>query len=164
MYPFNYHTADSIAHAAQLVAGRGDAKFVAGGQSLIAAMKLRLAQPSDLIDLSGAPELRGIRWEGETIVIQAMTTHADIAGNAEVQTRFPALAALAAGIGDRQVRNRGTIGGSLANNDPAACWPAAVLGAGASVVTNRRTIEADDFFRGLYETALEEGELITAVR
>lgn len=163
MYNFNYHKAASAQSAATLVSGKADAKYLAGGQSLIATMKLRLAEPSDLIDLAGAAELKGIRVEGEKIVVGAMTTHADIAGNLEIKSKFPALAALAAMIGDRQVRNRGTIGGSIANNDPAADWPAAVLGAGATIVTNKRSIAADDFFKGLYETALQAGELITAV-
>jgi carbon-monoxide dehydrogenase medium subunit len=125
---------------------------------------MRLAQTSDLIDLGGAAELKGIKVEGDKLTIGAMSTHADVAVDALVKTRFPALAVLAESIGDRQVRNRGTLGGSLANNDPAADWPAAVLGAGATVVTNKRSITADDFFRGMYETALEPGELITAVQ
>jgi carbon-monoxide dehydrogenase medium subunit len=164
MYNFNYHKAASAQSAASLASGKNDAKYLAGGQSLIATMKLRLAQPSDLIDLGGAAELKGIKVEGDRIVIGAMTTHAEVAVDALVKSKFPALAVLAEGIGDRQVRNRGTIGGSLANNDPAACWPAAVLGAGATVVTNKRSIAADDFFKGMYETALEPGELITAVQ
>ena len=164
MYTFNYHKATSASSATALIGGKADAKFLAGGQSLIATMKLRLAEPSDLIDLAGAAELKGIKLEGDKLVIGAMTTHADIAFDVLVKSKFPALAALAEMIGDRQVRNRGTIGGSLANNDPAADWPAAVLGAGATIVTNKRSIAADDFFRGMYETALQEGELITAVQ
>ena len=164
MYTFNYHKATSASSAAALIGGKADAKFLAGGQSLIATMKLRLAEPSDLIDLAGAAELKGIKLEGDKLVIGAMTTHADIAADALVKSKFPALGALAELIGDRQVRNRGTIGGSLANNDPAADWPAAVLGAGATIVTNKRSIAADDFFKGMYETALQEGELITAVQ
>lgn len=164
MYNFNYHKATSAQSAASLISGKADAKYLAGGQSLVATMKLRLVQPSDLIDLGGAAELKGIRVEGDKIVIGAMTTHAEVAVDATVKAKFPALAALAEGIGDRQVRNRGTIGGSLANNDPAACWPAAVLGAGATIVTNKRSIAADDFFKGMYETALEAEELITAVQ
>ena len=163
MYTFNYHKATSGQSAVTLADGKADAKYLAGGQSLIATMKLRLAQPSDLIDLGGVAELKGIKVEGDKIVIGAMTTHADIAVDALVKSKFPALAVVAEGIGDRQVRNRGTIGGSLANNDPAADWPAAVLGAGATVVTNTRSIAADDFFKGMYETALEPHELITAV-
>lgn len=164
MYTFNYHKATSASSATALIGGKADAKFLAGGQSLIATMKLRLAEPSDLIDLAGAAELKGIKLEGDKLVIGAMTTHADVAVDALVKSKFPALAALAEMIGDRQVRNRGTIGGSLANNDPAADWPAAVLGAGATIVTNKRSIAADDFFKGMYETALQEGELITAVQ
>lgn len=163
MYTFNYHKATSALSAAALIGGKPDAKYLAGGQSLIATMKLRLAQPSDLIDLAGAAELKGINVEGDKLVIGAMATHAEVAVDAIVKTKFPALAALAEMIGDRQVRNRGTIGGSLANNDPAADWPAAALGAGATIVTNKRSIAADDFFKGMYETALQEGELITAV-
>lgn len=164
MYTFNYHKATSGQSAATLAGGKAEAKYLAGGQSLVATMKLRLAQPSDLVDLGGAAELKGIKIEGDKIVIGAMTTHADVAVDALVKSRFPALAVLAEGIGDRQVRNRGTIGGSLANNDPAADWPAAVLGAGATVVTNTRSIAADAFFKGMYETVLEPGELITAVQ
>ena len=164
MYPFNYHLADSARSAAALASGKAEAKYLAGGQSLVATMKLRLAQPSDLIDLGSAAELKGIRVEGDRIVIGAMTTHADVAVDALVKSKFPALAVVAEGIGDRQVRNRGTLGGSLANNDPAADWPAAVLGAGATVVTNQRSIAADDFFKGMYETVLAPGELITAVQ
>ncbi len=163
MYTFNYYKATSAQSAASLINGKPDAKFLAGGQSLIATMKLRLAEPSDLIDLAGAAELKGIKVEGDKLVIGAMTTHVDVAVDALVKSKFPALAALAELIGDRQVRNRGTIGGSLANNDPAADWPAAVLGAGATIITNQRSIAADDFFKGMYETALQEGELIAAV-
>jgi carbon-monoxide dehydrogenase medium subunit len=126
-------------------------------------MKMRLAVPGTLVDLSGIPELRGIRKEGDALVIGAMTRHAEVAASAVVNGAIPALAALAEGIGDRQVRNMGTIGGSLANNDPAACYPAAVLALNATVHTNTRTIPADQFFKGMYETALAEGEIITAV-
>ncbi len=140
-----------------------NAKLLAGGQSLLAAMKLGLAAPDQLVDLSAVPELKGISVANGAVRIGAMTTHADVAANADVQRAIPALADLAGHIGDRQVRNRGTIGGSIANNDPAACYPAAVLGLGATVHTNTRAIAADDFFKGLYETALAEGEVITAV-
>jgi carbon-monoxide dehydrogenase medium subunit len=163
MYNFNYSNATTAANAVALTAGKSEAKFLAGGQSLIAAMKLRFAQPTDLIDLSGASELKGIRIEGGTITIGAMTTHADIARDANVRAQCAALCELADGIGDRQVRNRGTIGGSIANNDPAADWPAAVLACNATVVTHTRRIAADDYFKGLYETALNAGELITAI-
>jgi len=126
-------------------------------------MKLRLAQPGTLVDLSGIAELKGIRKEGEHLVIGAMTRHAEVAASKEVQSIIPALAALAEGIGDRQVRNMGTIGGALANNDPAACYPAAVLGLNATVNTNKRKIAADDFFKGMYATALADDEIITSV-
>jgi carbon-monoxide dehydrogenase medium subunit len=162
MYSFEIQKADSVASAAALLAQSGG-KALAGGQSLVAAMKMRLAQPGTLVDLSGVAELKGIRKEGDAIVIGAMTRHAEVAASAEVKGAIPALAALAEGIGDRQVRNMGTIGGSLANNDPAACYPAAVLGLGATVNTNKRKIAADDFFKGMYETALADGELITSV-
>ncbi|HZI84932.1 MAG TPA: xanthine dehydrogenase family protein subunit M [Casimicrobiaceae bacterium] len=138
-------------------------KALAGGQSLVGAMKLRLANPGTVVDLSGIAELKGIKKEGDAIVIGALTTHAEVASSSAVKQAIPALAALAEGIGDRQVRNRGTIGGSLANNDPAADYPAAVLGLNATIQTNKRKIGADDFFKGLYETALAADELITSV-
>jgi carbon-monoxide dehydrogenase medium subunit len=162
MYPFELHKADSVANAAALLAQSGG-KPLAGGQSLVASMKMRLAVPGTLVDLSGIPELTGIRTEGDAVVIGAMTRHAEVAASPVVKSAIPALAALAEGIGDRQVRNMGTIGGSLANNDPAACYPAAVLALGATVRTNTRTIAADQFFKGMYETALADGEIITAV-
>jgi carbon-monoxide dehydrogenase medium subunit len=162
MYSFELKKADSVANAAALLAQSGG-KPLAGGQSLVAAMKMRLAQPGTLVDLSGIAELKGIRREGDHIVIGAMTRHAEVAASKEVKAAIPALAALAEGIGDRQIRNMGTIGGALANNDPAACYPAAVLGLNATVHTNKRKIAADDFFKGMYETALAEGEIITAV-
>jgi carbon-monoxide dehydrogenase medium subunit len=162
MQAFNYSTPTSVAEASA-AAARDGAKLLAGGQSLLAAMKLGLAAPEALIDLGAIAELKGITVSAGTVRIGAMTTHAAVAASAEVAAAIPALAHLAANIGDRQVRNRGTLGGSLANNDPAACYPAAVLGLGATVHTNRRDIAADDFFKGLYETALGEGEVITAV-
>jgi carbon-monoxide dehydrogenase medium subunit len=162
MYSFEHRKADSVANAAALLA-QTNGKLLAGGQSLVAAMKLRLAQPGTLIDLSGIRELHGIRREGEHIVIGAMTRHADVAASKEVQSAIPALAALAEGIGDRQVRNMGTIGGSIANNDPASDYPAAVVALNATVNTNKRKIAADDFFKGLYETALADDEIITSV-
>ena len=162
MYSFQHKKADSLANAAALLA-QTNGKLLAGGQSLVAAMKLRLAQPGTLIDLSGIKELHGIRREGDAVVIGAMTRHADVAASSEVRGAIPALAALAEGIGDRQVRNMGTIGGSIANNDPASDYPAAVLALNATVVTNKRRIAADDFFKGLYETALGDDEIITAV-
>ena len=162
MYAFELHKADSVANAAALLAQTGG-KPLAGGQSLVAAMKMRLAVPGALVDLSGVPELKGIRKEGDAIVIGAMTRHAEVAASDVVKAAIPALAALAEGIGDRQVRNMGTLGGALANNDPAACYPAAVLGLGATVNTDKRRIAADDFFKGMYATALADGELITSV-
>jgi carbon-monoxide dehydrogenase medium subunit len=162
MYAFEYQRAKSVADASAAIAQSGG-KPLAGGQSLVGAMKLRLANPGTVVDLAGIPELKGIRKEGDTIVIGAMTTHADVASSAVVKQAIPALAALAEGIGDRQVRNRGTLGGSIANNDPAADYPAGVLALNATVQTNKRKIAADDFFRGMYETALGEDEIITAV-
>ncbi len=162
MYAFTYETPASVAEAASLAAAGG--KPIAGGQSLLPSMRLRLANPGQIIDLNGIAELAGIRREGEALRIGAMTRHMDVAASAEVQSAIPALAHLAAHIGDRQVRARGTLGGSVANNDPAACYPSAVLGLGATVITNRREIAADDFFLGMYATALDEGELITAIR
>jgi aerobic carbon-monoxide dehydrogenase medium subunit len=163
MYTFNYQKAKSLSDAAALLAKNGDAKALAGGQSLIAAMKLRLARPSDVVDLGSIPDLKGIKADGGTVTIGAMTRHAEVAASAEVKKAIPALASLAGGIGDRQVRNMGTIGGSLANDDPAADYPAGVLGLGATIVTNKRKIAADDFFKGMYETALARGEIITSV-
>lgn len=160
MYSFDIKKADSVAAAAALITQTGG-RPLAGGQSLVAAMKLRLAQPGTLVDLAGIAELKGIRRDGNALVIGAMTRHAEVAASAEVRAAIPALAALAEGIGDRQVRNMGTLGGSLANNDPAACYPAGALGLGATVHTSQRTIAADDFFKGLYETALGDGELVT---
>jgi carbon-monoxide dehydrogenase medium subunit len=162
MYAFSYERPSSLADAARL-AGAG-AKPLAGGQTLLASMKLRLAQPDKLADLGAIKELTGIRKEGGNLVIGAMARHADVGSNADVRTAFPALAYLASHIGDRQVRALGTIGGSVANNDPAACYPSAVLGSGAAILTNQREIGADTFFKGLFETALQDGELITAVR
>ncbi len=162
MYAFELMRAKTVAEAASALAKTGG-KALAGGQSLVGAMKLRLAQPGTLVDLSGIAELAGIKKEGDAIVIGAMTRHADVAASDMVKGAIPALAALAHGIGDRQVRNMGTLGGSLANNDPAADWAAAVLGLNATVQTNTRTIAADDFFKGMYETALAADEIITAV-
>jgi carbon-monoxide dehydrogenase medium subunit len=163
MNPFSYHRATSSAQAVSALAGKSDAKYLAGGQSLLPTMRLRLASPTDLVDLGGIGDIKGIKVDGNTVTVGAMTCHADVAASADVKRTVPALAELAEHIGDRQVRNRGTIGGSLANNDPAACYPSAVLGLGAMVHTNKRAIAADSFFKGLYETALEEGELITSV-
>lgn len=163
MYAFEYQRAQDVAAAVKAIKASGG-KALAGGQSLLGAMKLRLAQPGTLVDLGRINGLSGIKVDAGNVTIGATTHHADVAASADVQNAIPALAQLAGHIGDRQVRNRGTIGGSLANNDPAACYPAAVLGLGATVVTDRREIAADDFFVGMYETALAEDELITAVR
>lgn len=162
MTSFSYTQAGSLAEAGSLAAAP-EAKLIAGGQSLLGAIKLGLAAPEALIDLCGLVDLKGIRVDGNHVVIGAMTTHAAVAASSAVRQAIPALADLAGRIGDRQVRNRGTLGGSLANNDPAACYPAAVLGLGATVYTDRRSIGADDFFRGLFETALQPGEIITSV-
>lgn len=162
MQAFAYQTPASVADAARAAAA-DNAKIVAGGQSLFGSMKLGLAAPEALVDLGGLTELRGIQVDANTVTIGAMTTHATVAASAELRRAIPALADLAGKIGDRQVRNRGTIGGSLANNDPAACYPAATLGLGATITTDRRSIPADQFFKGLYETALAEGEIITSV-
>ena len=162
MYAFTYERPSSVADAARLAAA--GAKPLAGGQTLLASMKLRLAQPGQLADLGAIKELSAIRKEGANLVIGAMTRHADVAVNADVKSAFPALADLASHIGDRQVRALGTLGGSVANNDPSACYPAALLASGATVITNKREIAADDFFQGMFSTALQDGELITAVR
>ncbi|MGL4279536.1 MAG: FAD binding domain-containing protein [Albidovulum sp.] len=163
MYAFAYHSPSSVRQAASLAAKKENAKFLAGGHTLLPTMKQRLASPDHVVDLKGIAELKGIARKGRTIVIGAMTTHAEVATSALVQEAIPALAALADGIGDPHVRNRGTIGGSVANNDPAADYPAAVLGLGATVVTNKRKIAAEDYFQGMFDTALEEGEIITKV-
>ena len=163
MYAFNYHKAASVADAAGKLTSNPDAKLLAGGQTLIASMKLRLASPSDVVDLRGVAELRGIKVDGNALTIGAMTTHAEVAASADVKQKIPALARLAGGIGDRMVRNLGTLGGSVANNDPAADYPAGVLGLGATVNTNKRSIAADQFFTGMFETALQAGEIITSI-
>src|SRR5438445_4860672 len=155
MYAFHFERAADAKSAVAKLKADGDAKFLGGGQSLLAAMKLRLASPSALIDVTRIPGMADIRVENDELVIGASARHADVAANADVRKRIPALAALADGIGDRQVREMGTLGGSLANDDPAACYPAAVLALNATVVTDRRNIAADSFFKSLYETALE---------
>lgn len=162
MYAVEYQQAKTVADAAALL-GKTGGKALAGGQSLVAAMKLRLAQPGTVVDLAGIRELAGVKMEGGALVIGAMTRHADVASSADVKRAIPALATLAEGIGDRQVRNMGTLGGSIANNDPAADWPAAVVALNATVVTDKRKIAAADFFKGMYETALAADEIITAV-
>ena len=161
MQSFQFSAAQTVADAK--AAAAAGAKILAGGQSLLPSMRLGLAAPEALASLAGIAELKGITVGGGVVKIGAMTTHATVAASAEVRAAIPALADLASHIGDRQVRNCGTIGGSLANNDPAACYPAAVLGLDATVHTDRRDIAADDFFQGLYTTALAEDEVITAV-
>lgn len=162
MYAFTYEAPTTLdAAARQAAAG---ARPIAGGQSLLPALRLRLADPGQLVDLGRIPELAGIRRQGETLAIGAMARHQQVAGSAEVRAAIPALADLADHIGDRQVRARGTLGGSLANNDPAADYPAAALALGATIVTDQREIAAADFFVGMYATALNEGELIREVR
>ena len=156
MSEFNYAMASSADDASAQVKGTGDGSLIAGGMTLIPSIKLGLATPTDLIDLAGAG-LSGISVEGTTVTIGAMTRHVDVASSKEVVNAIPALSGLASGIGDPQVRNRGTIGGSVANNDPAADYPAACLGLGAMIKTNDREISADDFFTGLFTTALKEG-------
>lgn len=161
MYAFDFEKPRTVAEAVRALA-REDAQALGGGQTLIPTLKQRLASPSVLVSLGGIAELVGLRKEGDTLVIGGATPHAVVAQ--EAAASYPALAALAAGIGDPAVRSRGTIGGSIANNDPAADYPAAVLGSGATVVTNARKIAADDFFQGLFATALEPGEIVTEVR
>ena len=162
MYAFTIERPASAADAAKLAAA--GARPLAGGQTLLASMKLRLADPGQLVDLGGIADLAGIKKEGDAITIGAMTRHLAVANSPEVQAAIPALADLASHIGDRQVRAMGTLGGSVANNDPSACYPSAVLALGATVITTQREIAADDFFTGMFSTALEEGELITAIR
>jgi carbon-monoxide dehydrogenase medium subunit len=164
MYEFSYSKPRSLPEAAAALAENPDARLLAGGMTLIPTLKQRLASPSGLVDLGGIADLAGISVSGNEIVVGAMTRHATVAGSADIKARLPALAALAEGIGDPQVRNRGTIGGSISNADPAADYPAAIVGLNATVVTDRRSIAADDFFTGMFETALEEGEIVRQVR
>jgi aerobic carbon-monoxide dehydrogenase medium subunit len=163
MYQTTYHRPSSVAEAVSLLSSAEDAKLLAGGQTLLPTMKQRLAAPQNLIDVRRLTELIGISVDAGAISIGAATTHAAVAGSSEVKGSIPALAKLASGIGDPHVRHLGTIGGSLANNDPAADYPAAVLGLGATVVTNRRSISAEDFFQGMFTTALDDGEIIVRV-
>ena len=162
-YPFNYRRAQSVADAVAMLASASDGKLLAGGQTLIAAMKMRLANPSDLIDISTIKELAGIRVGADAVVIGAATTHFEVASSAAIAKAIPALAHLASLIGDPAVRHKGTLGGSVANNDPAADYPAAVLGLGATIKTDKRTIAADDYFQGMFTTALETSEIITEI-
>jgi carbon-monoxide dehydrogenase medium subunit len=163
MYEFNYHRPTSIEEVKQLLGGNDEAKILAGGMTLLPTMKMRLAQPSDLIDLGGIDALTGISDDGDAISIGAMVCHADVAASDVVAAEIPALADLAGMIGDAQVRNRGTLGGSVANSDPASDYPAAVLGLNATIVTDQRKIAADDYFTGMFETALGENEILQSI-
>ena len=163
MQAMNFQSASSVDDAVAKLGAADEGQLLAGGQTLIPTIKQRLNAPSDLVSLSGAG-MSGVSMDGGDLVIGAMTTHAEVAGNASVRDHCPGLAKLAAGIGDPAVRHRGTIGGSVANNDPAADYPAGLLALGATIVTNTRSIPADDYFTGLFETALTDGEVITAVR
>jgi carbon-monoxide dehydrogenase medium subunit len=163
MYNFTFHRPTTVRQAAGLLSRNPEAKLLAGGHSLIPVMKQRLASPSALVDLSQVEGMVGVEQKGRSIVIGAMTRHADVANSTVLQQALPGLAAVPGSIGDPQVRNRGTIGGSIANNDPNADYPAACLGLGATIITNKRRIAADDFFTGMFSTALEDGEIITKV-
>jgi carbon-monoxide dehydrogenase medium subunit len=163
MYAFQYHRPQSVADAAKLLAGNGDAKLLAGGHTMLPTMKMRLASPKVIVDLSRVAELRGIDRKGNALVIGAMSTHEEVANSPVVRGAIAGLCDAAAGIGDPHVRNRGTIGGSVANNDPATDYPAALLALNATIVTNKREINADDFFKGLFTTALGDGEIITRI-
>jgi CO/xanthine dehydrogenase FAD-binding subunit len=162
MYNTTYHRASSVADAVAQQAAADEGKYVSGGMTLIATMKQRLAAPSDLVDLRHIAELKGISVNGRTVRIGAASTHFEVATSAALKAVCPAISALAGMIGDPHVRHMGTIGGSVANNDPAADYPSAVLALNAKVITNKRTIAADDYFQGMFETALENGEIITA--
>src|SRR6266403_4228522 len=164
MYDFAYHRPKSLTEAVAALKGKDEARPMSGGMTLIPTLKQRLAKPSDVVDLGGIKELAGIKVVGNNVVIGAMTRHAEVANSAEVKGAIPALAHLAGHIGDPQVRNRGTIGGSVANNDPAADYPAAVVALNATVRTNKREVGADQFFTAMFETALQPGEIVTAVR
>ena len=163
MYQTTYHRASSVDEAAALFAKGSEAKFLAGGHTLLPVMKQRLASPSDVIDIGKIKDLIGVQLSGDTLVIKAATTYYDIMTNADVQKAIPAISYLTSVLGYPAVRHRGTIGGSIANNDPAADFPAALISLGATVKTNKRAITADDFFKGLFTTALEDGEIITEV-
>ncbi len=163
MYNFSFHRPTTVRQAAGLLSRNPDAKLLAGGHSLLPVMKQRLAQPSALVDLSQVEGMSGVELKGRSVVIGAMTRHADVANSQVLKEAMPALAEVPGSIGDPQVRNRGTIGGSIANNDPNADYPAALLGLGATIITNKRRIVADDFFQGMFTTALEEGEIIVKV-
>jgi carbon-monoxide dehydrogenase medium subunit len=162
MYDFAYSKPASLADAANALGHDPEAKALAGGMTFIPVLKQRLNKPSAIVDLHGLG-LSSIKVEGNTLIIGAMTTHGEVAASSTVKSALPAIAYLAGQIGDRQVRYRGTIGGSLANNDPSACYPSAVLALSATIKTNTRTIPADEFFQGMFTTALEPGEIITEV-
>jgi aerobic carbon-monoxide dehydrogenase medium subunit len=164
MYEFNYHKPANLGEIENLLAANPEAKLVAGGMTLVPTLKQRLAKPSDLVDLAAITSLRGITDAGDALVIGAMTRHAEVNRSPAVKSGIPALAALAGMIGDPAVRNRGTIGGSISNNDPAADYPAALIGLAATVHTTKREIAADNFFTGMFETALEPTEIVTSVR
>lgn len=164
MYPFTYHKPATVKDAAHLLRSETQAKPLAGGQTLLPSLKLRLADPQALIDLDAIPDLVGIARHGDVLEIGAMTRHATVAASDEARKSIPALADMAERIGDRAVRSRGTIGGSVANNDPSADYPAACLALDAVIVTNERSIPTDEFFRGLFETALDTGEIVKSVR
>lgn len=163
MHDFSYRRPGTLAAAVAAFADSGDARYLAGGQSLIPMLKHRLAEATDIIDLGALPGLSGVRVDGGEVAIGALTTHAEVAADAELRRLIPGLAALAGGIGDPAVRNRGTLGGSVAHADPAADYPAALLALGARIRTDRRSIDADAFFTGMLETALEDGEIVTEV-
>jgi aerobic carbon-monoxide dehydrogenase medium subunit len=163
MYAFDYHRPQTVAEAAKLLGSAKDAKLLAGGHTLLPTMKQRLASPKVIVDLSRVAELKGIDKKGSALVIGAITTHDEVANSAVVRGAIAGLCDVPGSIGDPHVRNRGTIGGSIANNDPAADYPAAVLALGATVGTNRREIKADDYFKGLFTTALQDGEIITRI-
>jgi len=163
VYKFNYHRPESVADAIALLKSSSEATALSGGMTILPTMKMRLAQPSDVVDLAAIKELHGISQDKDGLTIGAMTTHGEIAASADVAAVIPALAALAGNIGDAQVRNRGTIGGSVANADPAADYPAALVALDATITTDRRQIPAADFFTALFETALEDDELVTSI-
>jgi aerobic carbon-monoxide dehydrogenase medium subunit len=163
MYDTKYHKASSVDEAVSLMGAADDGKLMSGGQTLLPTMKAHLAAPSDLVDVSGIADMNGVSIDGKTVTIGAATTHAEIAGDADLQKTCACMAKLAANIGDPAVRHKGTIGGSIANNDPAADYPAALLALGATIKTNAREIAAEDFFVGLFETALDEGEVIVSI-
>ena len=163
MYDFAYHKPSSVADAVKLLSADPDARPISGGQTLLPALKHRLNRPTSLVDLSGIAELKGIKREGDKITVGALTRHIEVQNNPDIKAAIPALAYMATVIGDIQVRNRGTMGGSVSNNDPAADYPAAVLALDATVVTDKRRIASDEFFQGMFTTALEPGELLVAI-